>query len=243
MRQQPRDDAGPSTPSTRRSVPASLAARQEDGAALVRREVDAVVLDYGNVLYAWDPYGAVAGVVPVRAWNDFVRHGGFARWNEMADAGDDLDEIAARLAAAHPDRPDWLATYRTYLDRFGRSLLGPVPGSAQLVRDLHEAGVPLYLLSNFHDRLFTAHADLCPELALMDGMVVSGEVGLTKPDPRVFTLTLERFALEASRTLFVDDSAPNIAAAASLGIRTHHFTAAGRLRAELADLGLVGPAA
>lgn len=204
--------------------------------------IDAVVLDYGNVLYSWDPYGAVAGIVSVRAWEDFVSHGEFDRWNQMADAGGDLEQITARLAAAHPDRPDWLAIYRTYLERFSRSLLGPVPGTATVVRDLVQAEVPLYLLSNFHHQLFAEHAHLCPELGLMRAAVVSGEVHLTKPDPRIFTLALARFGLVAERTLFVDDSLPNVRAAATVGMRTHHFTTAGRMRAELADLGLVGPA-
>lgn len=225
-------------PSRTEGAPSRPAAAGEKAGA-----IDAVVLDYGNVLHTWDPYGAVAGVVPARDWEDFVTHGGFDHWNQMADAGGDLDQITAQLAAAHPDRPDWLAIYRTYLDRFRYSLLGPVPGSAQVVRDLAGAGVPLYLLSNFHHRLFAQNADLCPELALMRGMVVSGAVNLTKPDPRIFTLALATFGLEAGRTLFVDDSQANIEAAAGVGLRTHHFTSAGRLRAELADLGLLGPAA
>lgn len=205
--------------------------------------VDAVVLDYGNVLYAWDPYGAVAGHVSTAAWEDLVTHGEFDRWNQMADAGEDLEVIAGRLAAAHPERPDWLATYRTYLARFRYSLLGPVPGTAQVVADLATSGVPLYLLSNFHHRLFEDNADLCPQLTVMSGMVISGAVHLTKPDPRIFRLTTQRFGLVPERTLFVDDSPANIRAAAQVGLRTHHFTAAGRLRADLADLGLLGAAA
>ena len=49
--------------------------------------VSAVVLDYGNVLYAWEPIAAVAGYVSADAWEEFVVDGGFLSWNERLDRG------------------------------------------------------------------------------------------------------------------------------------------------------------
>jgi putative hydrolase of the HAD superfamily len=69
-----------------------------------------------------------------------------------------------------------------------------------------------------------------------DVVVVSSEVGLTKPDPRIFELCLARLGVAPGEALFVDDRPENVEAAAQLGIRTLHFVgddAVERLRALL----------
>jgi 2-haloacid dehalogenase len=66
-----------------------------------------------------------------------------------------------------------------------------------------------------------------------DGIVVSGEERLKKPDPRIFELAARRFGLAPAATLFVDDRASNCAAASALGFRTHHFTGGAGLREAL----------
>ena len=126
-----------------------------------------------------------------------------------------------------------------YRRRFADSLTGPVPGMAALLDDLLGRGVALYGLTNFDAAPFEAARLLVPQLERFVGIVVSGREHLTKPDAAVFDLLLSRYRLQASSTLFVDDSAVNIEAAERLGMRTHHFTGAGRLRAELIALGLL----
>ena len=58
---------------------------------------------------------------------------------------------------------------------------------------------------------------------LFDAVVISCEVGLFKPDPRIYELCLERLALPAAGTLFVDDRADNVEGAARVGLRTLQF--------------------
>ena len=69
--------------------------------------------------------------------------------------------------------------------------------------------------------------------------MVSGEVGVIKPDPRIFELLLERFAIDPKRAVYIDDVAANVDAARPFGIHTVHFTTPSALRAELAELGLL----
>lgn len=210
-----------------------------DTHAAAHRGIDAVVFDYGNVLYAWDPYGALPGHASTAQWEEYVTNGDFARWNEMCDAGATFAQIEEELARTHPDRPDWLALQRLYWQRFSHTLTGPVPGTAAIVEELAAAGVPLYLLSNFHDQLFEANRHLCPQLALFDALVISGAEHTTKPGRTIFEILLSRHGLVPERTLFIDDSQPNIAAAQEMGLRTHHFRGAGRLRAALTEAGLL----
>ena len=78
-----------------------------------------------------------------------------------------------------------------------------------------------------------------PRLERFSGIVVSGRERLTKPDPAIFRVLLERYGLRGADALFVDDAPANVAAAASLGMDTHLFRGAGRLRADLTDRGLL----
>ena len=201
--------------------------------------VSAVVLDYGNVLYAWEPIAAVAGYVSADAWQEFVVDGGFLAWNERLDRGEPFERVLADCSRAHPDRPDWAEILSLYRERFTFSLTGPVPGMADLLDDLLEEGVALYGLTNFDAAPFERARLLVPQLERFVGIVVSGREHLAKPDPGVFDLLLSRYRLRASSTLFVDDSAVNIEAAGRLGLRTHRFTGSGRLRSELIALGLL----
>ncbi|HEY7039364.1 MAG TPA: HAD family phosphatase [Methylomirabilota bacterium] len=59
--------------------------------------------------------------------------------------------------------------------------------------------------------------------AVFDAVVVSCEVGLSKPDPRIYRLCLDRLGLAAAQVLFVDDRADNIDGAARVGLLTLHF--------------------
>lgn len=62
---------------------------------------------------------------------------------------------------------------------------------------------------------------------------MSGDVGLVKPDRRIFELAATRFHLDPTRTLFIDDSPANVAGASAAGFRTHRFTSAEALKEDL----------
>ncbi|CAM2833345.1 HAD family phosphatase [Actinomyces slackii] len=203
--------------------------------------IEAVILDYGNVLYTWEATAAIAGRVPLETWEEFVTGADFSQWNVMSDAGTPFEEVVAALMARHPQRPDWAELLRTYRRNFAHSLTGPVPGTADVIDDLLAAGIPLYCLTNFDAPTFDGADGLVPQLARFKGVVVSGREHLVKPDPAIFDLLITRYGLSAERTLFVDDTPANIATAQALGLRTHLFTGAGRLRAELTSLGLLEP--
>ena len=111
--------------------------------------VSAVVLDYGNVLYAWEPMAAVAGYVSAEAWDEFVADGDFLAWNERLDLGEPFEQVLNDYARAHPERPDWVEILALYRERFSASLTGPVPGVAAVLDELLAAGAALYGLTNF----------------------------------------------------------------------------------------------
>lgn len=213
-------------------------ARGPAGAAETQ-PLDAVVFDVGNVIVAWDPQGAVAGRVSAQAWEEFVRDADFQGLNAGLDAGRSIECVLDDLVAAHPERPDWAEILRTYHAHHRDSLPGPVPGMDRLIDDLAATGAPLYALTNFAADLFEKARPLMPALERFSGVIVSGREHLVKPDPAIYRLLLDRFDLAEGRTLFVDDSAANVAGARAAGMHTHRFTGVGRLRAELVERGVL----
>ena len=76
----------------------------------------------------------------------------------------------------------------------------------------------------------------------LDLLIVSEEVGVAKPDPAIFAVLVDRFGLDPARTVFVDDAAPNVRAAAAAGLDSILFSDAGALRAALVARGTGIPA-
>jgi epoxide hydrolase-like predicted phosphatase len=101
------------------------------------------------------------------------------------------------------------------------------------VRAAKRAGVRTGLISNSwgHGRY---DRTLFPEL--FDGVVISGDVGLRKPDPRIYELGAEAVGLPASACVFVDDLPGNLKPARELGMATVHHVRAEQTIAELEDL-------
>jgi len=71
---------------------------------------------------------------------------------------------------------------------------------------------------------------------LFDVMIISGEVGLRKPDPEIFRLVLDRLGVEPATAVFVDDHPGHLKAAAGLGLRTVLHRSPAETLDELEDL-------
>ncbi|MCA5894700.1 HAD family phosphatase [Isoptericola sp. NEAU-Y5] len=195
--------------------------------------IDTVVYDFGNVLVGWDPYGAFRGRprAEVDAWMAEID---FPAFNLAQDAG----RSWARARAALADRPHLLPLLDEYVAQFAATLTGPVPGSAELVEELRGSGLRLLGLTNWSAELFVHAARSAPATTLMDDVVVSGRVGLAKPDPAIFAHLVAVHAVEPARAVFVDDSPVNVAAARDAGLHALHFTGTPGLRRDLRALGV-----
>ena len=199
----------------------------------------AVIFDIGRVLYEWDPRILYERLIPEgEALDAFLRDVVTVEWHFQHDAGRPFAETSEELTAQFPEHADLIAQWGP---RFIDSIGPQVTGMPALVDELEAAGVPLYGLTNFAGEFFPEF--LAREAAMFDrfrDILVSGDEKLVKPDPAIYRLALDRFGLEASRTVFIDDSAANVAGAASVGLIALHFTGEPKLRRELVELGLLG---
>lgn len=197
--------------------------------------VDTVLFDLGGVLVRWDPYGPYEGRLPREEVDAFFRAVDFPAFNHLQDAGRTWAQAREWLAAALPEH---LPALDLYVEGFARSLRGTVPGSAELVDELRSLGVRVLGLTNWSAELFHHGVEAAPAIGRLEDVLVSGEVGLAKPDPAIFRLAIERFGLDPARTLFTDDSPANVEAARGCGLRAEVFTSAAALRAALAAHGV-----
>ncbi|MDM8083894.1 HAD family phosphatase [Cellulomonas cellasea] len=199
------------------------------------RPPKAVVFDLGNVLVRWDPRLPFVGSLTSDEVDAMFEEVDFAAFNHLQDAGRPWAVALASIRERHPQHAAAMTLYR---DNFAASLAGPVPGSERVVRDLRATGVRLLGLTNWSAETFPHAEPAAPVIGLLEDVLVSGEVGLAKPDPRIFRLLAERHGLDPEATVFVDDSAANVEAAAGEGFDALLFTDAERLRADLAERGL-----
>lgn len=200
--------------------------------------MNTVVFDLGGVLVDWDPRYLLRKVMPGREaemetlLTDVLNHA----WNLERDRGDSWHEAMAALKA---DYPRWADIFDIYTERWAETLGGSHEDTVAILRELKDQGTPLYALSNWSEEMFP-HAETRYEwLTLFDGLVVSGRVGMVKPDREIFDHLIATYGLQAADLIFIDDHEPNVRAARAYGIRAHHFRGAAGLRQSLVAEGVL----
>ena len=203
-----------------------------------RAQRSIVVFDLGGVLIDWDPRHLYRKLFAgdEAAMEDFLATVCTHQWNRRQDAGRSFAEGARLLKAEHPDKAELIDAYHT---RFDDMMAGPIAGSVEILAELRDRGTPLYGLTNWSAETYPAALKRFAFLRWFRGILVSGEVEVIKPDPRIFALLIERFAIEPRRAVYIDDVAANVAAARPFGIHGIHFTTPAMLREELVGLGLL----
>jgi 2-haloacid dehalogenase len=196
----------------------------------------AVVFDLGNVVVGWDPFGPFSERLTHAEWEEFTVAADFFGLNRLADGGMPVAEVAA-LAGDKDSLHGDLVT--EYYRGFDKALTGPVPGTTEIVEDLHNEGVRLLGLTNWSAETFAFAPVAAPVIKRLESVMVSGEEGLTKPDLEIFRRLIGTYSLRPEATVFIDDSVSNVEAARSLGFVALQFVGANQLRQDLNQLGLL----
>lgn len=91
------------------------------------------------------------------------------------------------------------------------------------VQRLRAAGYKTGILSNFADDARPVWRDVYPFIEHFEGIVISSEMGLMKPDPRIYHLAAESVGVDVTEALFIDDFSENVKAARQVGMQALHF--------------------
>lgn len=196
------------------------------------------IFDLGGVLIDWNPrhlYRKFFGG-DTAAMEEFLSTVCTPEWNRLQDAGRRCADAARELKAAHPHRAELIDAY---YGRFDEMMAGPIAGTVEILAELRRRGTPLYGLTNWSAETYPLGLARFDFLGWFRGILVSGEIGVLKPDPRIYSLLVQRFAIDPHAAVFIDDSQANAEGAAGIGIHGIHFTGAQALRTELVTLGML----
>jgi 2-haloacid dehalogenase len=197
----------------------------------------AVVFDVGGVLLDWDPRHLFRHVIADEAEREwFLRDVVSPEWNLEQDRGRLWADAVAEAIARHPEHEP---SIRAYDERWLETIGGVDEDVAALVGEVRAAGVPTYALTNYSAEKWVLSRQRLAVLREFDGVVVSGEERVTKPDEQIYRILLERYGLDPAATFFTDDLAANVAAARAVGIDAERFVDAATLRAQLIERGLL----
>jgi putative hydrolase of the HAD superfamily len=199
-----------------------------------------VVFDFGGVVFQWRPAELLRRTLPHRVVDDtaaqqlvldfFQNYEG--DWGRFDRGTIEIPELAPLIA-----------------ERLGfelgevQAVIEAVPGelavkeaTVDLLHRLHDGGHKLYFLSNMPEP-YAVHLESTHEFfsRFSDG-VFSSRVKLIKPEPEIFTLAIERFGIEPSQTVFIDDVAKNVEMARAHGWHAIQFISAEQVEAELEAL-------
>jgi 2-haloacid dehalogenase len=201
------------------------------------RPLTTVVFDLGGVLIDWDPRHLYRQLFADEAdMEAFLNEVATQEWNAQQDAGRPWAEAVAALVARYPDQRELIEAFH---GRWPEMLGGPVEDTVDVLAQLRQTGLRLYALSNWSAETFPIARRRYPFLEWFEGIVISGDVGTIKPDPRIFEHLVARYAIEPGAAVFIDDNAVNIEAAVRLGFVARQFVDARSLRRDLEELGLL----
>jgi 2-haloacid dehalogenase len=197
-----------------------------------------VIFDFGGVLIDWDPRHLYRKLFAGddAAMEAFLATVCNSAWNIRQDGGRPIAEATRELTALYPHHAELIAAF---YGRFDEMMPGPIEGTVAILSELRGRGVPVYGLTNFSAETYPIALARFPFIGGFRGVIVSGEHGILKPDPAIYRLLCDRFAIDPESAVFIDDNKLNAEGAEAVGIKGIHFTGPEALRAELVGLGLL----
>lgn len=158
-------------------------------------------------------------------------------WNENQDAG---YLIAQATADKIEEFPEWEAAINAYYGRWTEMLGGQITRSVDIQQEIKKSAKhQLLALTNWSAETFPIALDRYFFLHDFEGIVVSGDEKIRKPNPKIYQTVCERYGAVPDSTVFIDDSLRNIKAAAALGFQVIHFHSPRQLRHELRQMDVL----
>lgn len=203
----------------------------------MNRSIDTIIFDLGGVLIDWNPryvYRKIFKTEQEIEW--FLENVTTPDWNENQDAGYPLHKATEELVAKHPE---WEPEIKAYYGRWLEMLGGQIHETVEILQQLKHTGkYRLYALTNWSAETFPHALERFEFFKLFEGVVVSGEEKMRKPSAEFYKIILDRYRLDPSTTVFIDDSLRNVKGAEAVGITGIHFHNPSQLKEELRRLGI-----
>lgn len=201
-------------------------------------KIDTIVFDLGGVLIDWNPrylYRKIFKTEDEITW--FLENICTSEWNDKQDAGRSFEEATEELINRHPE---WELPIRAWYGRWKETVGGQIPDTVSLLRKLREASQHrLFALTNWSAQTFPWAQENFEFLKWFDGIVVSGVERVCKPHPDIYRILVERYAIDPTVTLFIDDNTRNVEGGKNAGFDAVHFQSPTQIEGELKNRGVI----
>ena len=200
--------------------------------------IDTIIFDLGGVLIDWNPrhlYRKIFKTEEDMEW--FLQNVCTSDWNEKQDAGRSFEDATNELLIKFPEHE---APIRAWYDRWEETMNGPIADTVEILNQIRESKkYRLYALTNWSDQTFPWALGNFEFLHWFEGIVVSGHEKTRKPFPEFYQILLDRYKIDPTKSIFIDDVPRNIVGAQAVGIQGIHFQSPLQLKDELQKLGLL----
>ena len=180
------------------------------------------LFDLGGVFFDWDPKFFFTKIISDKDEMDFfLTKVCNDEWNLAQDSGRTIEDGEKDIIRKFPQYENLI---KLYYPNHRKMIKGTFQSSIDILMKLKQDRYECFVLSNWSSETFV---DIPKEFKFMnnfDGLLISGEDKLVKPDPKIYLLAIDRFNLDPQNTVFVDDKLININAAIKLGFKTIHLT-------------------
>lgn len=184
------------------------------------KEITTVVFDFGGVLVDWNPRYLYRNVFDSEEEMEyFLGNICTEAWNMEQDAGRSLKEGTEVLVQQYPEHEPLI---RRYYDEWELMIRDEIHENTRLIQPLKEQGYRVLGLTNWSAETLPIAKQQFDFFDALEGMVVSGEEKVVKPDERIYQILIKRFGILPQNSLFIDDNINNIHAANSIGFQTIH---------------------
>ena len=189
------------------------------------------LFDLGGVFFDWDPKFFFTKIISDKEEMDFfLTKVCNDEWNLAQDSGRSIEDGEKDIIRKFPQYENLI---KLYYPNHRKMIKGTFQSSIDILIKLKQDNYECFVLSNWSSETFI---DIPKEFKFMenfDGLLISGEDKLVKPDPKIYLLAIDRFNLDPQNTVFIDDKLVNIEAAKKLGFKTIHLTNPNTIEVEI----------
>ncbi|MBV6644195.1 MAG: HAD family phosphatase [Cyclobacteriaceae bacterium] len=197
-------------------------------------EIQNIIFDFGGVLVDWNPRYLYKDVFEDNSEMEyFLKNICTEEWNLEQERGRSLEDGTRILQQKFPM---FHAQIGLFYDQWETMLKCDIPETVSLLYKLKHK-YKIYGLTNWSAETISIAYDRFSFFKTFDGIVVSGEEKIAKPDPKIFQLLLDRYKIEAANTVFIDDNIDNIKTASEMGFYSIHFENPSKLELDLIKVG------
>jgi len=203
-------------------------------------KINTIIFDLGGVLIDWNPKYLYRKIFDTEEEvNYFLQHIATSDWNEEQDAGRSFTDATHELLQKFPEEK-WREAILAFYGRWTEMLKGQIDGTVDILKKfVEDPNYRVLALTNWSRESWPIALDMFDFLHWFEGVLVSGQEGIRKPAPEFYQLMMDRYQIDKTTSIFIDDNQRNVNASNEFGLKAILFENPSLLASQLKMLNLL----